>query len=263
MLEDALGSQLFDRTADGYALSQSGEEFFVTAERVEDELFVAQRKIAGRDAGLRGAIRVSLPFAVMHGLLAAEIAAFADQYPHISLEIEVTDRFSDLAQRAADVSIRLTHEVTDDVVGRRLSRYSKAIYASPGFLERLCEPDQKDHRNRCWLGWGGNDSDTSWVRETPYPTLPVRHNLPTHLLQMEAAKTGMGLSMLPCFLGDQEPGLRRVPGSVPVLDRSVWLLLHGDLRNMARVRAFVDFIAGSILKYQTLLDGDGAVPGSR
>lgn len=83
----------------------------------------------------------------------------------------------------------------------------------------------------------------------------MRHNLPNHALQLEATKAGVGLTMLPCFLGDREPGLVRVPGAVPVPDRNVWLLLRPDLRRTARVRAFVDFIAAAILDHRALLEG--------
>lgn len=95
----------------------------------------------------------------------------------------------------------------------------------------------------------------SWVRGTPYPKLTVRHNLPHHALQAGFARAGMGLTMLPCFLGDREPGLVRVPGAVPVADRGIWLLLRHDLRSTARVRAFVDFIAAAILDHRGLLEG--------
>ena len=61
--------------------------------------------------------------------------------------------------------------------------------------------------------------------------------------------------MLPCFLGDREPGLVRVPGAVTVPDRSIWLLSRPDLRRTARVRAFVDFVAAAILGHRGLLEG--------
>ena len=64
-----------------------------------------------------------------------------------------------------------------------------------------------------------------------------------------------GLTMLPCFLGDREPGLVRVPGAVTVPDRSIWLLSRPDLRRTARVRAFVDFVAAAILGHRGLLEG--------
>jgi DNA-binding transcriptional LysR family regulator len=256
-LEAGFGSKLFDRTRDGFAPTQAGEDLLEAAERVEDEMFKAQRDIAGRDADLSGEVKVSLPYAIMKGFLAADLCSFSQLYPGIDLDLELTDRFSDLARLEADVSIRMAYDVTDDVVGRRLVQYSKTIYAAPDVAKNLDPMSSTLDESGIWIGWHGGDGDNSWVRGTLYPNLSVRHNLPHHALQAEFARAGMGLTMLPCFLGDPEPGLVRVPGAAPVPDRSIWLLLRHDLRRTARVRAFVDFIAAAILDHRALLEGHG------
>jgi DNA-binding transcriptional LysR family regulator len=254
-LEAALGTTLFDRTPEAFVLTQAGEALLGSAERMEGEVFAVQRMIAGRDADPAGVVRVSMPWAVMHGFLGPQIAAFAARFPAIELDIALTTAFSDLARREADVSIRMAHEVTDDVVGRRLCRYAKCIYAAPDVAAPL-DPKTADKPDAVpWIGWGRTAPDPSWVRDTPFPSLPVRHRMPTHALQIETAKAGLGLAMLPCFLGDGEPGLVRVPGAAPIPDRSLWLLLHDDLRKAARVRAFVDFMATAIGEAKPLLEG--------
>ncbi|MDH3232353.1 MAG: LysR family transcriptional regulator [Alphaproteobacteria bacterium] len=255
-LEAGLGTTVFDRTPDAFVLAQAGEELLRSAERIEDEILAAQRLIAGRDADPAGVVRISMPWAVMHGFLAEKIVAFSVRYPTIELDIELSDAFSDLSRREADVSIRMAHEVTDDVVGRRLGQYAKAIYASPEFFKSR-DPSDRQNGEAVWIGWGGEEAAgrASWTRQTPFPELAVRHRMPTHALQVAAAKAGLGLTMLPCFLGDTEPGLVRAPGASPIPDRSLWLLLHDDLRKAARVRAFVDFIAEAIGQARPLLEG--------
>ena len=254
-LEAGFGSKLFSRSRAGLAPTQAGEDLLESAERVEDELFKAQRDIAGRDTNLRGEVRLSLPYAIMRGFLAADLGAFSRLYPGIDLDLDLTDRFSDLARLEADVSIRMAHDVTDDVVGRRLIQYSKTIYAAPEVAKNLDPTSSEFVDGPIWIGWHGGDGDNSWAHATPYPNVPVRHNLPNHALQMEMARAGTGLTMLPCFLGDREPGLVRVPGAVPIPDRGIWLLLRSDLRRTARVRVFVDFIAAAILEHRALLEG--------
>ncbi len=254
-LEAGFGSQLFDRSRDGFVPTQAGEDLLGSAERVEDEMFKSQRHIAGRDANLNGEVKVSLPYAIMRGFLAADLCSFSDLYPGIDLDLDLTDRFSDLARLEADVSIRMAHERTDDVLGRRLVQYSKAIYAAPEVANNLDPTAGTFDESRIWIGWHGGDGQNTWIRGTPYPNLPTRHNLPLHALQMEAARAGMGLAMLPCFLGDRDSGLVRVPGTAPIPDRSIWLLSRPDLRRTARVRAFVDFIAAAILDHRALLEG--------
>ncbi|SMF16223.1 transcriptional regulator, LysR family [Tistlia consotensis] len=257
-LERALGAALFERRPEGLVPTRSGEALLEPAERVEQQLVAAQRRIAGRDAALSGRLRISLPYALMQAFLAEDIAAFARLYPGIDLEIALTDAFSDLARREADVSIRMAFKVTGEVVRRRLLRYGKTTYAAPAFLERFdaAAPGPE----ACWLGWSAGDDYATWPRDTSFPQLPVRHHLASHALQIAAAAAGLGLTLLPCFLGDRSPGLVRVPGAPVVPDRSLWLLLHDDLRHTARVRAFLDFVGPAILARRALLEGTGAPP---
>ena len=119
-LEAGFGSQLFDRTRDGFVPTQAGDDLLQSAEQIEDEVFKAQRNIAGRDTTHSGEVKVSLPYAIMRGFLAAELRRFACRYPGIDLDLDLTDRFSDLTRLEADVSIRMAHQVTNDVMGRRL-----------------------------------------------------------------------------------------------------------------------------------------------
>lgn len=66
---------------------------------------------------------------------------------------------------------------------------------------------------------------------------------------------GLGMSILPCYIGTYVSGLVRVPGTDAWLDRSVWLLLHADLRKTTRVRLFVDFVAAEMKKLRRVFLG--------
>lgn len=247
-LERALGTRLFDRSRDGLRSTEAGTAVATAAERVEAEMLRVHREVVGRDTDPRGKLRVSVPYAVLRGFLGEDLRAFARLYPGVDLALDVTDRFTDLRRLEADVSIRMAHEVTDDVVGRRLCRYAKSIYAAPEVAEALAAGHVEDV---AWLGWpepgDAADDGNGWVRDTPWPALATRHDLPSHLMQVEAARAGLGLAMLPCFLGDAEPGLVRVVGAPEIADRHLWLLLRPDIRQTAVTRAFVDLMAVSIL----------------
>src|SRR5262249_17368875 len=72
----------------------------------------------------------------------------------------------------------------------------------------------------------------------------------------DAAEAGLGLAMLPCYVGDLAPGLRRVaPKALSEPRSAVWLLTHDDLKRTARIRAFVDFIAKALACERKLLEG--------
>lgn len=255
VLEDALDTRLFDRRPEGLVASQAGEDLVAAAERVESELMAVQRRLGGRDDSPRGVVRISVPPAMLRSFLARELVGFARAHPGIELDVDASHSYSDLARREADVAIRMADEVTDDVVGLRVIRYRKAIYAAPAYLTTAEDGCRFDPDTHCWIGWGEGQPHPGWTRDTPFPDLPVRHRLFSNILQLEAAREGLGLALLPCFLGDAEPGVVRVPGTVTLDGKSIWLLYHDDLRRTARVRTLIDHLAPAIRRHRRLIEG--------
>lgn len=257
LLERSLGARLFSRTREGLVLSQAGEDLLGAAESVESDLSAAHRRIGGRDESPRGVVRLSIPPAMLRSFLTRELVTFAQNHPGIELDVDLSHSFSDLGRREADVSIRMADEVTEDLVGRRLIDYRKAIYAAPAYLETASMGARFDPAKHTWIGWGEGHPYPGWTQDMPITDLPVRHRLFSNLLQVEAAKQGLGLSLLPCFLGDSEPGLMRVPGTVPLRGKSIWILYHRDLRRTARVRTLIDFLAPAILRHRQAIEASG------
>lgn len=258
-LEADVDARLFDRTKAGLVLTQLGEQLLPHALKVEDEVASASRLIAGRDSRPTGPVYVSMPPALSVSSIAEDLAAFTRAFEDISLHLQVTNAFADLARREADVSIRYAFEVTDDVVGLRVQRCAKAIYCSPDYARQI-KPGS-DGEGLIWIGWGEDENDESagWIRKSPFPRARLKHRINEAVPQMTMASAGLGLTILPCFVGDHAPGLVRVPEHEPVLDRSLWLLFHNDLRRTARIRAFVDFIVARVRarKDEFLAGADG------
>ncbi|MBL4600563.1 MAG: LysR family transcriptional regulator [Rhizobiaceae bacterium] len=245
-LEESIDARLFDRTQSGLVLTQLGEELLPHALRVEEEILAASRTIVGRDAEPTGPIYFSIaPFLAL-SFVTDDLTEFSDLYQDIDLHIEVTNTFLDLARREADVSLRIAKDVLDDVVGRRLTGYTKAVYCSPEYAKKI-----KDDGGigLTWIGWDEPEGKTTaqWVKESAFPRAKLRHRVFEGVPQATFAASGMGLTLLPCFIGDRYFGLVRAPFQKPFLDhRNIWLLLHRDLRNTARVRLLVDFLAKKI-----------------
>jgi len=71
-----------------------------------------------------------------------------------------------------------------------------------------------------------------------------------------AAKAGIGLAALPCYLGDPEPELiRALPNLLAEPTAELWIVTHADLKNTARVRAFFDVVGGRLAKQRDLFEG--------
>lgn len=242
-LEETLGTRVFDRSAGGLTLTQPGELLIPYSEEIERQTHKIERGLTGLDTTPSGTVRVSMPPSFAQGFFAPVLHGFSAEFPDIEIEVIPTNAISDLRRHEADVSIRAAFEVDDDVVGRRLTRYVVAAFASPAYLDGHPDLRVGDGDGAHWVGWGGK---ADWVKETPYPNATVRHALPEIQMQAEAAAAGLGMVWCPAFLLDPEPRLIRIPGAPIQASRSIWVLLHGDLRKTARVRAFVDFFSDYI-----------------
>ena len=110
------------------------------------------------------------------------------------------------------------------------------------------------------LPWIGFDDDHSympgqqWLQQRLAGARPaVRVN--NWLVMLEAARTGAGLAVLPCYLGDPEPALHRVGGTIADVFADQWLLVHRDLRALPRVRAVMDAVVELFQRERKLLEG--------
>ncbi len=251
--EKKLAVRLFDRLPTGYALTPAGEDMVAATERIEEEVTTLDRQVFGRDAQLSGELRITMPDALASHLLMPVIAGFTQKYSGIEIELAVSGKTFDLTKREADVAIRITNKPPANLIGRRVIRYAKAVYASIDYLAQHDPVEKPEAMN--WLGWERTPQPPWWVKESDYSNVPIRHQINREILQLEAAKADMGLTMLPCFIGDREPQLRRLPPGNTLPSHEIWILAHEDLRYTARVRAFIGFVSEALESYRNLLEG--------
>lgn len=248
-LETELNTRLFERSVGGLKITQSGEALVGPAEEIERQALSIGRKLTGLDSQPTGKIRVSMPPALSRKFIIPVLASFTEKYPEINVEIIATNAISDLGRSEADVSIRIAHAVEDDVVGRRVVRFVEGTYASPEYLAKHPDLTIGDGSGGHWITW----SDKSgWIKKSAFPNAVSRHILSEIPVQIEAAAHHLGLCNVPCFLGDADPRIVRVPDTPITQNLSIWLLLHGDLQKTARIRAFVDHTAEYLQKRRSI-----------
>lgn len=246
-LEASLQTRVFDRSGLGLRLTSAGELLLAHAEQIEQQTMELERQLYGQDNVPSGRIKVSIPPSFAGAFFAPILAGFAKEFTEIQVDVIATNEISDLERHEADISIRAARSVDDDVVGRRLVDYKAAAFASPEYLAQTGLPKEGDGSNVVWLGWG---DDGTWIPQTPFPNAEQRHSLFEVFMQIEAAANGLGMIWIPAFLGDADDRIIRVPATQAEKDRSLWLLLHSDLRDTARVRAFVDYFAAYVLSHR-------------
>ena len=259
LLESDLGVRLFDRDVRGYRLTGAGETMLSSTVRAEDALLTAERQLQGRDAQLTGEIRLTTSNIIATHLIMDDLVEFTRQYPDIELNVLISFDLFNLSRREADVAVRmlrLNSNPPEDLVGRKLVTIKSCYYASDAYLAENA-PRSANSTAR-WIGWDDLERFPTWVKASPFPNLPVYGKLNDVMLQAEAARRGMGLTVLPCFFGDSVEGLRRIPDCEPYLSFDLWMLSHPDLRDAARMRTFRAFAAEAIDRKRTLLVGESS-----
>ena len=253
-VEHQLGSRIFERNRVGYALTPCGEEMVRLAERMDEDIVTFQRQVTGHDLRPSGELRITTNDTLLTHLLTGVLAAFRRAYPDIVLDLVVSNQPLNLSKRDADVAVRATDRPPEALVGRRAGGIAWAIHGPADAAEGF---DLDAARRRDWIGFGDNFANLKaarWLSEhVDRARIVYRSN--TVLGLAEAAAAGIGLALIPCFIGAATPGLARLAPPDPALESGLWLLTHPDLRHTARVRAFLDFAAAEIAKRRKAIEG--------
>lgn len=267
-VEARLGLPLFERGPGGvYRATSAGTRALLAAERMEEEALGLARDLAGQDRRLTGRLRVTCSETLAHGLLTPILASFRVQHPGVVVELVVDSRVLSLSRREADVALRVARPREGDLWGRKLADVAWTVYgARAGLAAAAPLASPADLGTQPLIGWEEGVvgvKAAEWL-ETIAPPSAVVYRTNSLLNQFSAARAGIGLAVLPCYLGDPELGLARAlpNGPVAALAREMWIVTHQDLRRTARIRAFFDAIADGVAEARALIEGASASDGS-
>lgn len=237
-LEDMLGHTLFQRTSDGFVLTDDGAAVLAYAERMEEEALGFTRALTGKETQLTGLLRVSSSDWFGIHILTPVFARFLAKHPGISLELVTDSRLYNLARREADLLFRITPFDEPDVIQRKLMHMDYALY---GQVDRV-PPSRGEGDGYTLISMDsafGTLPDVEWVKRM-LPGARVVFGSNNRGVQARMCAEGAGFAVLPCPLGDATPGIRRIELGEAPPGRDVWLGYHRDLRRVARLRALLD-----------------------
>jgi DNA-binding transcriptional LysR family regulator len=255
-LEERLGRKLLARHRGAYTLTESGGELRRSAERIEEAVSAFERDAVASDKGLTGAIRVTAPGDLAELLRkSALVDTFHSRHPGLRLELIVTDRCLDLSKNEADIAIRAGEPRDEALVGRKILDVQWAVYASESYIERHGAPQCVEDINQHFVvicdDCQSECRATSWLRSfAPHAKIAVRCD--TGYEQVGLVKSGAGLAPLLTYKGDAD--LVCVIDNIGLVT-PYYLLMHKDMQQNPRVRAFADFVGSEIKAFRALLLG--------
>ena len=258
-LEERLGVHMFEKLPSGYRLTAAGEEVLEFADQMEASSHLLETRVFGRDQSVRGLLRVTLAPPLATHLLMPDFADFARLHPDIEMEILSSGELANLTNREADVAIRVVYDrktLPLNLHGLKGPELFGGVYMSRDRLAawRAGAPDPIR-----WIVISIHGIP-DWASEGEVRTTGVPFRTTDAEAQIVAVRQGLGMTTLPCFVGDADPLLVRVPGTDLHMYGTLWLLTQGETRKTKRVRLFTEFISRRLAAYAPLLAGLSVSP---
>lgn len=183
-LEKRLGVRLLNRTTRRISVTHEGEIYLATGARLLAELQELEQAVSSSRAVPKGLLRVNATFGFGRRHIAPAIVEFARRYPQVEVQLELTDRAINLADKAYDIGIWFGSVPDSRLVARRIAGNRRLLCASPAYLRRAGMPQSpRDLQTHQCIVLRENESVFgTWyfTRGSKQETIKVRGTLSTN-----------------------------------------------------------------------------------
>lgn len=250
-LEDRLGVRLLNRTTRRLSLTEAGRDFREWCERIAADVSEAELSVTSLQTEPRGVLRVNAPMSFGQLHLGPVLSDFLNRYPHVHVDMTMTDRRIDIVEEGYDIAIRIGALADSSLVTRTLAPSRRVVCAAPAYLARHGAPHAPDALagHNC-LRHGPMRGGEDWQFTGPQGDVTVRA---TGTLAVNngdmlrlAALAGAGLTYLPTFIVGPdlaEGRLRAVLRDYESRPQPISALYAAGRPVAAKVRAFIDHLA--------------------
>ena len=241
-LEAATSLKLVDRRPRSYALTEDGKRVAAIGAPMEETAFAVERAAQAAKPGLSGEVSISAPPSFANLLIAPKLIQLRQQHPGIRIKLIGEKRAASLSRREADLALRLSRPTQPGLIARKIGYFELGLYGAPSYLKATpphaftfiaYDASMDDTPQQRWL------TKFAGTREIVLRTNDLEN-------QAAAARVGVGLAVLPKFLGDPDPLLEPYNSGQKPVGREVWLVIHRDLRRAPAVRAVASFLEGCV-----------------
>jgi DNA-binding transcriptional LysR family regulator len=256
-LEQELTVSLFHRHARGLILTEQGELLYRTAHDVFMKLESARAKLTDSRERPNGDLKITTTIGIGVHWLTPRLGEFGDLYPDIRITLITTDEELDLAMREADVAIRLRLPTQPDLIQRKLFSVHFHAYASPEYLKRFGTPRSHEELDKHHLLVLGGKvpsflQNTRWLVEVARngkgPRTP--HLVINNIIGiLRACQAGLGIAMLPDYIVEEDGGLVQLFGEEETIALDAYFVYPEELKSVARVQAFRDFLVSKAQRW--------------
>ena len=256
-LEDSLGTRLFVKSPQGYALTEAGARLVPRAEVAETALRGLD-ETAETPEGLTGQIRLGAPDGCANYLLPQVLAQICDKHPGLEVQLVALPRVFNLSKREADMAIGVSRPEAGRLVVQQLTDYQLHLAASRSYLAAhppiATRADLRAHRLVGYIPDMIFDKELDYLAELGLAPPPLASNSVS--VQLNFLRAGAGVGVVHDFALPAAPDLQRILPSDISLTRSFWLIRHADDARVPRLTRFAEDLVRLCRAEMARLEGD-------
>ncbi|MGA1613572.1 MAG: LysR family transcriptional regulator [Lutimaribacter sp.] len=247
-LEEMLGSPLFAKSPQGYALTDAGQRLLAHAERAEQAMGAAVAELQGQTGTLAGQIRIGAPDGCANFLLPQVCAAIMADNPDLDVQIVALPRVFNLSKREADMAIGVSPPNAGRLSVQKITDYRLHLAASRAYLRHAppitCLEDLAQHRVVGYIADMIFDKELDYLAEIGVPRVALASNSVS--VQFNWVRNGAGIGVVHDFAMPFGRGLRKILPETVSLTRSFYLIRHADDRRLERLNRFAAALCDGI-----------------
>jgi DNA-binding transcriptional LysR family regulator len=236
-LEDSLGERLVERRPEGFVLTLAGTHTLAVASDMDSASHTLGR--AGPDNAPKGLVRINAPPGLTHGYLVAKLSTMAAAFPGLDIDLATDVRSISLERHEADIAVRIGRPDDGDVIAKPVATIAYGFYATAEVCTRLAKGEEP-----ALITFDEADAhlpEAVWLsRHFPRARRPFRAS--NQFAQAIAARSGVGVALLPHYIGRAESSLRQCDlGPVPA-PREVFVVRRRQNARTMPINVVVDHL---------------------
>jgi DNA-binding transcriptional LysR family regulator len=247
-LEKALGTGLFVKSPQGYALTVAGAELLARAEDAETAMRVATSSLPVQSDSLTGQMRIGAPDGCANYVLPQVCAALAVEHPELDIQIVALPRVFNLSRREADLAVGVSAPTAGRLTVQKITDYHLHLAASDVYLKTNASistlTDLKAHRVVGYIPDMIFDRELDYLADIGVGRVPLASNSVS--VQLNLLRQGGGVGVVHDFALPFAPELRVILKDQISLKRSFYMIRHEDDRQNAKLARFAQSLADGV-----------------
>lgn len=249
-LEEHLGVRLLNRTTRRLSVTEVGEAYYQRCKQVLDDIEELESATSDQQAAPRGTLLISAPATFGEFYLARAVARYQEEYPEVSVDLVLSDRFVNIVDEGFDLAVRIGTLQDSSLIARRIAPSRVVVCASPDYLARKGVPHhpRELESHRCVVDTNLRSLD-KWMFEDGGDVLAVkvkgRFRVNNAIAVREALLAGQGIGYVPTYaIGDELKNgkLAIILESFEGSGSGIYAVYPHNRHLAAKVRTFVDFL---------------------